>query len=401
MLIWHVFGTNNRPGWEKSMTSARDKRSFGNIRRLPSKRYQVRFTAPDGSYVTAPRTFAARIDAEAYLADRRREIDAKLWNASAATVAKPKRITFGAYAEQWLADRQINGRPIKARTKAHYRGILDRELLPVFGDRPLAAITPAEVRDWYAKTLIDKPTMRSHTYALLKTIFISAVADELIDANPCRVRGAGSAKRAHEIRPASVAEIEAITAKMPDQLALAVSCASWLAMRLGEILELRRGDVDLDAGIVRIRRAVVRVGGRLQVDTPKSTAGVRDVAIPPHLLDRFRHHLWTHTGRGERALLFPSAADPARYHQAKRLYEHFHAARAEAGRPDLRWHDLRHSGAVLAAATGATLAELMGRLGHSTPAAAMKYQHVAQGRDKQIAALLSRLAAMDTPDNVE
>jgi len=59
---------------------------------------------------------------------------------------------------------------------------------------------------------------------------------------------------------------------------------------------------------------------------------------------------------------------------------------------DLRFHDLRHSGAVLAAATGATLAELMGRLGHSTPAAAMRYQHAAQGRDKQIAALLSKLA---------
>ena len=61
------------------------------------------------------------------------------------------------------------------------------------------------------------------------------------------------------------------------------------------------------------------------------------------------------------------------------------------GREDLRWHDLRHSGAVLAAATGASLAELMARLGHSTPQAALRYQHVAQGRDKQIAALLSKL----------
>jgi integrase len=67
-------------------------------------------------------------------------------------------------------------------------------------------------------------------------------------------------------------------------------------------------------------------------------------------------------------------------------------ARAAAGRPDLRWHDLRHSGAVLAAATGASIAELMARLGHSTPTAAMRYQHAAQGRDREIAALLSKLA---------
>ena len=75
------------------------------------------------------------------------------------------------------------------------------------------------------------------------------------------------------------------------------------------------------------------------------------------------------------------------------LNRHFYKARAKAHRPDLRFHDLRHSGAVLAAATGATLAELMGRLGHSTPAAAMRYQHAAQGRDREIAALLSKLAS--------
>ena len=58
----------------------------------------------------------------------------------------------------------------------------------------------------------------------------------------------------------------------------------------------------------------------------------------------------------------------------------------------MRFHDLRHTGAVLAAATGASLAELMGRLGHGTPTAALRYQHVAQDRDQTIAELLSKLA---------
>ena len=62
------------------------------------------------------------------------------------------------------------------------------------------------------------------------------------------------------------------------------------------------------------------------------------------------------------------------------------------GRPDLRLHDLRRSGAVLAASTGATIAELMACLGHSTPAAAMRYQHAAAGRDQIIAEALSKLA---------
>ena len=65
---------------------------------------------------------------------------------------------------------------------------------------------------------------------------------------------------------------------------------------------------------------------------------------------------------------------------------------AAIDREDLRWHDLRHSGAVLAAAAGATLAELMARLGHSTPGAALKYQHAVAGSDHAVAERLSKLA---------
>ncbi len=369
------------------MPRRKPKREFATIRRLPSGRWQVRYTGPDGIRRPAPHTFGYRVDADTFVAEKRREIDRETWDAD-----EPEPITFADYAARWLAHRQVAGRPIKARTRRHYQQILDGHLLDCFGPKQLAAIKPKDVRAWYVETLTDRPTMRAHAYSLLRTILAGAVNDELIDANPARIVGAGSAKRARAIRPAGVAEIEALTAKMPDRLALMVTCAAWCAMRLGETLELRRHDVDLDAGVIRIRRALVRVGGSLQPDTPKSGAGLRDVAIPPHLIERFREHLVNHAGGGADALLFPSSIDPDRYLQAKALYVDFHRARAEIGRPDLRWHDLRHSGAVLAAATGATLAELMARLGHSTPQAAMRYQHVAKGRDHEIAALLSKLA---------
>ena len=366
----------------------RDKRSFGNIRRLPSKRYQVRFTAPDGSYVTAPQTFAARIDAEAYLADRRRQIDADLWNSQSAE--KPQRVTFGAYAAAWLANRQVAGRPIKARTREHYNAILDDHLLPAFGNRQLAAIKPKEVRDWYAATLTDRPTMRSHAYSLLRTIMSSAVTDELIDANPCRIVGAGRAKRVHKIRPASIEELATVTEAMPEKMRLMVTLASWCALRFGETVELRRGDIDLSDEVIRIRRAAVRTGGTYSITTPKSDAGLRDVAIPPHIIPQIENHLAKYVGRHRDSLVFP--ADNGGHLQPSTLYRHWYRARDAAGRPDLRFHDLRHSGAVLAAATGASLAELMARLGHSTPQAAMRYQHAAHGRDREIAALLSKLA---------
>jgi integrase len=181
-----------------------------------------------------------------------------------------------------------------------------------------------------------------------------------------------------------------------------VLLASWCALRFGETVELRRGDIDLAAEVIRIRRAAVRVkrdGPDVEagpkyaylITAPKSEASIRDVAIPPHLVAAVTDHLAKHVGKPVNSLLFPNAQGG--HLQPATLARHWYKARAGIGREDLRWHDLRHSGAVLAAATGASLAELMARLGHSTPQAAMRYQHAAQGRDREIAALLSKLAA--------
>jgi integrase len=369
------------------------RRRFGSIRHLPSRRWQARYQTPSGESVTAPHTFAAKLHAEAWLADRKRDIDAKLWNPKARSSTH---LLFGLYSVRWLASRQAGGRPLRPRTREHYTTMLDRYLLPAFGDRQLAAITPADVRDWYAdNTLTDKPTMRAHCYALLKAIMATALQDELIDANPCRIRGAGQTMRVKKIRPASVHELALLTEAMPERLKLAVPLASWCALRFGEMIELRRGDIDLDAELIVVRRAAVKVkgapGGHV-VGEPKSQAGIRDVGIPPHLVPMIEAHLAEHVAPERDALLFPSKPGGTHHLGIAVLYPWWDKARTEAGRPDLRFHDLRHSGAVLAAATGASLAELMARLGHSTPRAAMRYQHAAQGRDREIAALLSKLA---------
>jgi integrase len=167
-----------------------------------------------------------------------------------------------------------------------------------------------------------------------------------------------------------------------------VGLAAWCALRFGELVELRRRDVD--GNVVRVRRGAVRVGSTYQVGPPKSDAGVRDVTIPPHLLPAVQAHLVNHAAPGGDGLLFP--ADHGGHLAPSTLYRRWYAARTKAGRPDLRFHDLRHTGAVLAAQTGATLAELMDRLGHTTVAASMRYQHAAAGRDAQIADALSVLA---------
>jgi integrase len=246
---------------------------------------------------------------------------------------------------------------------------------------------------WHTDTLANSPTLRAHAYSLLRTVLESARTDGMIDANPCAIDGAGSADRKIKPRPLSIDELEVIAAEMPDNLRAMALLAVWCAMRFGELVELRRGDIEGD--LVKVRRGAVRVGGQWVIGPPKSEAGVRDVVMPPNILPAIEYHLKNHTRPGRDALLFP--AKSGGHLQPSTLYRHFYKARATANRPDLRWHDLRHSGAVLAARAGGTLAELMARLGHSTPQAAMRYQHAAQGRDRQIAVEMSKLALPDTP----
>lgn len=143
-----------------------------------------------------------------------------------------------------------------------------------------------------------------------------------------------------------------------------------------------------------IRRAAVRVKGGWVEGDPKSEAGVRDIAIPPNIVPAIKQHLAKHVGPEQDALLFP--AKNGGHLQPSTVYRHFYKAREKAKRKDLRWHDLRHSGAVMAAQSGATLAELMARLGHSTHHAALRYQHQAEGRDRAIAEKMATLAEIDT-----
>ncbi len=106
-------------------------------------------------------------------------------------------------------------------------------------------------------------------------------------------------------------------------------------------------------------------------------------------------HMATYTGPGDAALVFTD--EHGRLVPRSVRGVPWRRARASIGRPDLRWHDLRHTEATLAARTGATIRELQARLGHSTCAAAMRYQSASADRDRALAQRLGVLAqATDT-----
>jgi len=349
----------------------------GSVRQLPSGRWQARYRADDGGLAAAPFTFDTKLDAGAWLADH---------VAGVASEPRARRAdpTLADYSRTWLA-----GREVKPRTRAHYSSLLADLILPTLGPLKVSRITPVRVREWHSG-LTTGPTMRAHAYALLRTILGTAVTEDLLDANPCRVRGGGTTRTKHRPKVATLPELEVIVAAMPARLRLMVLLAAWCGLRFGELTEMRRGDVDVAAGVLRVSRGVARAGREVVIGDPKSEAGIRTVTVPPHLLPVVEDHLREHVGADPGALLFPACHGGNLAPSS--LYTWWYPAREAAGRPDLRFHDLRHTGATLAAATGATLADLMARLGHSTPAAAMRYQHAAADRDRAIAEALSGFA---------
>lgn len=363
------------------------RRQFGNVRALPSGKFQASYLGPDGQRHNAPTTFQTKGDANTWLSMQQSKIIEHRWKPAPPPTST---LTLAEYAATWLA-----GRELKPRTRAEYRRLLDTKILPSLGHMSLSAITPVDVRTWYAQLDPTTKTRRAHAYALLRTILGTAATEDppLIETNPVHIKGAGGYKRQHKIRPASLAELETIMGHMPPRYRLMVLLASWCALRYGELAELRRSDIDLDAAepVIKITRGVTwPAPSKPVVSTPKSDAGARDVAIPPHLIGAIADHIAEHAQPGANGLLFPNTSG-AQIHSGA-LYSVYRPARAAAGRPDLRWHDLRHSGAVWAAHAGATTRELMDRLGHSTPGMALKYQHVAEGRQAEIARRLSEIA---------
>src|SRR5581483_3320077 len=236
--------------------------------------------------------------------------------------------------------------------------LLRLHLAPTLGKVALADITPAAVRSWRAARLADGvgASTVAKSYALLRAILNTAVEDRLIRRNPCQIKG-GSKEETPERPTATVEEVYAIADQFPERYRALVLLAAFCALRWGELIGLRRHDIDTDTGLIRVRRAIAELPtGERVTKLPKSQAGVRTVAIPGVILDDLREHMqrFAESGRDGRVFVGSKGATPRRNH-FNRLWRGACLAAEVKG---LRFHDLRHTGNTLAAATGASTKEL-------------------------------------------
>ena len=373
------------------------RRGFGEVERRVRATGQVthraRYAMPDGTRYS--RTLATKMDAEAWLAAERALVDREEWTPPRARQAvESKRQaaaafnTVGSFAERFLLERGL-----RPTTQRNYRQLLRSRILPYFGEMPLTEVTLSEIKQWRAS--LDPATESSNAaaYRLVRAILQSAEEEELIFRAPPKIRGAGSARVKRVAVPATLDELAVITETMPERLRLLIVLAAFVGLREGELLELRRSDIDGVTGRVNVTRKVDKdvtpatkdacpECGRV-ISAPKTASGVRTVHVPPPFLPMLQKHLLEHTAPGPAGLLF--AGDRTDHMSVRYLMDRYRPAREAAGRPDLTIHHLRHTALTIAGQHGATAAELQARAGHASQAAMAIYQHATLDRDKSLA----------------
>jgi integrase len=313
---------------------ARQRRRFGRVEELPSGRFRARYPGPDGLLRPAPNTFLTRTDAERWLSVVEADLLRGTWIDPAAG-----RVAVRKYAERWIAERP----GLAPRTVELYRSVLRCHIVPKLGDLSLADVTPARVRSWRMELLhagLSAVTV-AKAHRLLKAVLNTAVDDELVRRNPCRIKGAGN-EPSPERPTITIEQVYAIADEVRPWFPALVLLAAFTGLRWGELLFLRRRHLDLDDGIVNLRGSLGEVGGRLLEGPPKSAAGRRDVAIPEAIVPELRAHLdeWPQDGADGRVFVGPKGATPKRGN----FQVTWSKAVEKAGVPELDFHDLRHTG---------------------------------------------------------
>lgn len=457
------------PAAKRTRRSRGRRLGLGSVRKLPSGRWQARYTDTQGVRHSAPRTFDTARAAEDWIATSRADLIRGQWHSPSLGA-----IGLAEYAADHLAARV----DLSMRTRVLYQTLLDQWILPelrhpagrrtvALGRMHLRDITTGLVRDWHAAAMLQAQERAAHraqvaddrrkararhaarewawangwdcsrtgripatvleawaasgapasatlampptrpapdagrvpiaqAYRLLRSILATAVDDGLIPANPCTIKAAGHTK-ARERVPATPAEVAKLAALVPSRFGAAVLVAAYSGLRAGELFGLTRAHVDTTRGTVRVERALIDIRGHaLHFGPPKTTSSLRMVHLPAPVNAALAKHLATFTAPGPDALVFANPdGSPVDERQRTRMWRE---ACAEVGLHDLRWHDLRHTGATLAAQAGASLRELQARLGHSTINAAMIYQHATAERDREVADRMAGLVIVPEHD---
>lgn len=343
--------------------------------------YLVRFRAPDGRERT--KQFKRRRDAERYV--HVIEIDRIQGNFVDPRLGK---ITVEEWFERWWPTVN-NLRPsTRARDEATFRS----HVLPTFGATPLARLDRTTLREWVAGlSNRDGSSLAPATVVKAVQVFNkvlrAALEDRLISINPVEKLPLPRIER-EEMRFLPADELWHLADTIDPRYRSFVLLGGYSGLRLGEMLGLRWGRVDLARGQVTVIEALSDLAGAISFGPPKTKAALRTVGVPPFVAEALS--LLAADPVDKDQLVFRSPEGwPVRPGLLRRRF--WNPAVERAGLSPLRMHDLRHTAIALWIAAGANPKQIAVRAGHTSVAVVLdRYGHLFPQQEAALVDALER-----------
>lgn len=283
-------------------------------------------------------------------------------------------LTVAAYLRSWLEmyERYGNGgQGLRPNTVRNYRTVIEKHVIPELGNMPLQKVTPDDLERLYRVIEEEKKLSRrmaEMTHRVLYRAFKDAVTKRKLEQNPCEL--VPNPPRTHYSaadRPVLDAElVPKVLDRVKDtRYYLPLLLAMSTGMRRNELLGLTWSDVDLEAGIVRVRRQWGKTKDKQWGLVPlKTRKGMRDIPLPQHVVDALAAHRVTQEAQGLGPLVFDRGdGKPINPHDLDHMWAR---VRKDLGLPaDLRLHDLRGSYLTWLAESGVDLKTASELAGHA------------------------------------
>lgn len=325
---------------------------MSNIAKRPNGKWRARYR--DAAGREHARHFARKVDAERWVTAERAKLQRGDWTDPARA-----RITVGELATAWL-ERKLD---LKPSTRARYSSIIERHVMPTWAGVPLSAVAYEDVAAWVGRLsaagLSGSSVRQCHR--VLSLILADAVRGRRIQSNPAE--GVELPRAAKPDKRFLTADEVARLAEAAGREGLVVLTLALTGLRFGELAALRVRRVDLLRRRLEVAESVTEVNGVLVTGSPK-THQRRSVPVPRFLADQLAPLL---ADKGPDDLVFTTAAGgQLRLMNFRRRA--FDKAAHEAGLDGLTPHELRHTAASLAVASGANVKDVQRMLGHASAA---------------------------------
>jgi integrase len=365
----------------------------------PRRNKDGKITGYRGSYFTADgrrRYVSAKTKTEA-----RRTLRQAMADADRGLIFDADNLKVGEYLDRWLADSVSD--TVKATTFERYVQITRLHLKPTLGRVKLKALTPAHVRSLYREKLEAGSSARTvrYVHTTLHKALKQAVMDGLIPRNATEAvkPPQPSREEMHPLTPEQAKLLLQVAHETGDRLEALYVLAIHAGLRQGELLGLKWDDVDLDDGSLQVRRTLSITKNGPVFTSPKTTGSRRSVKLTNNATEALKSHLKRQLAEIDRVgslwspgdadgLIFASeTGEPLDRRAVTKLK--FKPLLKQAGLPEIRFHDLRHTCATLLLTRNVNPKIVSEMLGHSTIAITLDtYSHVLPNMRDQAAAAM-------------